>query len=47
MNTIIPNDIEGDIRDKVACGDYRPIDADLGPVNGNEWLALQIERDRL
>jgi hypothetical protein len=40
MQTQIPHDIESAIRDKVACGDYRPVDANIGPVTGAEWLAL-------
>lgn len=40
MRLIIPVDIEDAIRDKVACGDYRPVDSNTGPVNGDEWLAL-------
>jgi len=40
MKTQIPVDIESDLRDKVACGDYRPVNADTGPTTDAEWLAL-------
>jgi hypothetical protein len=40
MKTVIPERIASDICDKVASGDYRPVDAEKGPQTGPEWLAL-------
>lgn len=40
MKTKIPDFIERGIRDKVASGDYSPINSELGPISGSEWLAL-------
>ncbi len=40
MTTKIPESVKSNIRDKVACGDYRPVSSDTGPITGGEWLAL-------
>lgn len=40
LGVVIDDDTEGFLRDKCACGDYRPVSDELGPQTPQEWLAL-------